>query len=1087
MSNMLLLFLSRKPLLSVWTKKCIVQACGSEKRSPVCKLEDAGIVKLDVKNKLNSIRAGINRTDISIAIVVLAIVSILAIGTLVEPANAESSFGTVVKIDNKGGKPVLPEMVASGKNMYVVWEEDGEIFFTTSTNGGNSFGSVTNLSDNPGLSASPQISISGKKGNTTVYVVWQDAYRGKPDILLRTSTNNGISFGNVVNISNNTGYPISPRIAVSGGNVYVAWEDGETILFSASPNRGVSFGSIVNISNSTANISNPQIAASGDNVYLVWESKEGVLFRASTDNGLTFSDVINSSNSYGHAVSPKVAASGDNVYVVWHDLTPGKREVLFRASPDSGSNFGGIVNISENLADSLDPQVAASGSNVYVVWQDQDSFSEKKSSSGKPDVILRTSTNNGTNFGSPVNLSKNEGHSILPDIGVSGKKVYVIWEDNTAGKPDLLFKVGKSAGAKFGKVVNLSNNKVTIQTTQFSNLNQRPTKFMEVSTINGTRTINSYSDTIVIKNKSDSRLESVRLTLSQNLAKSFHLDSSSIRSIEPKSNVTVGVKLIGKPNMDPDGTVTAYNGYVTVSGANHGPEKVDIKVGSSDSLHYKAYMQKITDKAEQRYTRTIPAGAINVPSSATVGSVISKIKPAEQQDYQVTTASGKNIVTNPSDQLIIKNLSDKPLQNVRIMVSSPSNVFLLDKHAIRTIEPNSQAMVNMTSKIDGPNPHKSFTGEMVIAPEYGRPTVIPFDIPSNENENKDKALEVDLLSGSNKISTLIDRITIKNTSGRSMDNVRLVLYPSDLPRIFNMTATSFKSVPAGGEVSIDFKLRTDDNPMALIDNYAGELIIGSVNHIQKVVIPIDMTWNEVSSKHFIVYSRKADVSKANGVINFLETKYKAVAERFGEVNSKTVIYMLGSNDELKLLTDSAVPYYYSYKQDIGFIVSKSDKINEEALQVFVYRSIMSNNPSYWNREKIMFDEGNWAVQGIIYYVAGNMTGKQISKPEIDTIPTSPDLEWYNSGTLGDYVSTYTFFKFLEEKYGTNVIDRMVKYLHSVMTGDKRCDTLESCAVLRAVYDELGLDMANTENRLAFDNTVDEWRDHIRKHYSLGDN
>jgi hypothetical protein len=647
--------------------------------------------------------------------------------------------------------------------------------------------------------------------------------------------------------------------------------------------------------------------------------------------------------------------------------------------------------------------------------------------------------------------------------------------------------MGKSAGAKFGKVVNLSNNKVTVQTAQFANLNQGPIKFMEVSTINGTRAINSYSDTIVIKNKSDSKLESVRLTLSQNLAKSFHLDNNSIRSIEPHSNVTVGVKLIGKPNMDPDGTVTAYNGYVTVTGANHGPEKVDIKVGSSDSLHYKAYIQKITDKAEQRYTRTVPAGAIGVPSSATVGSVISKIKPNEQQDYQVTTASGKNVVTNASDQLLIKNLSDKPLKNVRILVSGPSNLFLLDKYSIRSIEPNSQIMVNMTSKIDGPNPHKSFTGEMVIAPDYGRATVIPFNIPSNENDKDDKALEVSLLSGSNKISTLIDRITIKNTSGRSMDNVRLVLYPSDLPKIFNMTATSFKSVPAGEEVNIDFKLRTGDSLRALTDNYAGELIIGSVNHIHKVVIPIDMTWNEVSSKHFVIYSRKADVSKANGMLSFLESKHKAIAERFGEVNSKTVIYMLSSNDELKLLTDSAVPYHYSYKEDIGFIVSKSDKINEEALQVSLYRSIMKNNPSYWNREKIMFDEGNWAVQGIVYYVAGNLTGKQISKSEIDTVPMNPYLEWYSSGTLGEYVSTYTFFKFLEEKYGTKIIDRAVTYLHSVMTGDKRCDTLENCAVLRAVYDELGLDVTNTENRISFDSIVEEWRAHMLKDYNLDHN
>ena len=145
---------------------------------------------------------------------------------------------------------------------------------------------------------------------------------------------------------------------------------------------------------------------------------------------------------------------------------------------------------------------------------------------------------------------------------------------------------------------------------------------------------------------------------------------------------------------------------------------------------------------------------------------------------------------------------------------------------------------------------------------------------------------------------------------------------------------------------------------------------------------------------------------------------------------------------------------------------------------------MNNNPSYWNREKIMFDKGNWALQGMIYYAVGNMTGKQISKSELDAMSANPDLEWYHSGSLGNYASTYTFFKFLEEKYGDRIIDRTVRYLHSVMTGDKRCDTLENCAVLRAVYDEIGLDMEDTENRLSFDDIVEEWRDYLMEGYNI---
>ena len=1058
------------------TRKHLRDPSRSEEQRTTSKLEDSPR-KLFLKNATNSLKLNVNSYDVKIAVVALVVVSVIAIGTLMESANAQgASFGTVVKIDNKAGKPVLPEVVAIGKNMYVVWEDDGEIFFATSTNKGNSFGNVINLSDNPGLSVSPQIVVSGKKGNTTVYVTWQDAYRGKPDILLRVSRDNGVSFASVVNISNSTGYPVSPKIAASGSNVYVVWEDGKTILFSASTNRGTSFSSIVNIDNSTVNNSNPQIAASGSNVYAVWEDDEGVMFRASADNGISFSDVINLSDSYGHAVSPQIAASGSNVYVVWHDLSPGKREVLFRASTDNGDTFDNVINISENLADSLDPQIAASGSNVYVVWHDL--------SPGKPDIFLRASVNNGTSFSGIVNLSKNDGHSILPGIGISGKKVFVVWEDNTAGKPDILFKMGKSGAAKFGKVVNLSNNKVMIETAHLTKFDERPVKSMEVATVNGTKTISSYSDTIMIKNKSDSKLESVRLTLSSNLGKSFRLEQSSIRSIEPQSNVTVGVKLVGRPNADAYGKVTAYNGYVMVTGANHSPEKLDVNIGSSDTLHYKAYLQQITDKAQQRYTRTVPNGAINVPASATVGSVISKIKTVEQQDYEVATAKGNKVVTNPSDQLVIKNLSNRPLENVRILVSNPSHLFLLDKHAIRSIEPNSEAVVNMTSKIDGPNPHGSFIGEMVIAPVNGRATVVPINIPATDDKKDEKAFEVSLLSGSGKMSSLVDRITIKNTSSRPMNNVRLVLYPSDLPRVFEMSNHSLQSLPPSGEASVDFKLRTADNLMVLTNSYAGELIIGSVNHAQKVVIPIDMVWNEVSSNHFTIYSRKNDIFKANAVADFLESKYKAVTQRFGTANSKTVIYMLGSIDELKFVTDSAVPYHYSYTHDIGFIVSDSTTHKEDALQVFVYRSIINNNPSYWNREKILFDKGNWVMQGITNYIVANMTGKQISKPELDAMLANPDLEWYNSGTLGNYASTYTFFKFLEEKYGDKIIDRTVKYLHSVVTGNIRCDTLESCSVLQSVYDEAGLDIEDVENKLNFDNIVQKWRDYMMEQYNL---
>ena len=43
---------------------------------------------------------------------------------------------------------------------------------------------------------------------------------------------------------------------------------------------------------------------------------------------------------------------------------------MYRRSTDGGANFGATVNLSNNAFSSLDPAVATSGNNVYVVWYD---------------------------------------------------------------------------------------------------------------------------------------------------------------------------------------------------------------------------------------------------------------------------------------------------------------------------------------------------------------------------------------------------------------------------------------------------------------------------------------------------------------------------------------------------------------------------------------------------------------------------------------------------------------------------------------------------------------------------------------------
>src|SRR5437867_4206393 len=117
----------------------------------------------------------------------------------------------------------------------------------------------------------------------------------------------------------------------------------------------------------------------------------------STDHNLIF----NLSNNTGHSEHPKVAVDGNNVYVVWADDTFGTRDIYFRKSTDNGCTFGETIDISNLNGGSVDPQIAASGNNVYVLWE------HTPENNGA--IFFTKSSDNGNSFEKARNIANNTG------------------------------------------------------------------------------------------------------------------------------------------------------------------------------------------------------------------------------------------------------------------------------------------------------------------------------------------------------------------------------------------------------------------------------------------------------------------------------------------------------------------------------------------------------------------------------------------------------------------------------------------------------------------------------------------------------
>jgi hypothetical protein len=325
---------------------------------------------------------------------------------------------------------------------------------------------TTILSNNTGDSTNPNVAVSG----SDVFVAWEDTTGGNREILLISSLD-GQNFTTVRNVTQTAGDSISPRIAVSGSNVYLVWQDtsnstgGGQIMFVKSSDSGATFTAAKSLSNNTGDSTNPNVAVSGGNVYVVWEqvdtnstsgaSNSEAMFAKSSDSGATFTAAKSLSNSPGDSTNPNVAVSGGNVYVVWEDDSVGGSEIVLVRSANNGVNFTPSRNISNSPGESFGPRIAISESNVYVVWVDY-----SLGNSTQSEIMLMRSTNSGANFASAENLSNSPGESTDPRIAVSEDYVYVVWEDATSDpeNSDIEFVRSADSGTTFTGARNLSNN-----------------------------------------------------------------------------------------------------------------------------------------------------------------------------------------------------------------------------------------------------------------------------------------------------------------------------------------------------------------------------------------------------------------------------------------------------------------------------------------------------------------------------------------------------------------------------------------------------------------------------------------------------
>ncbi len=335
-----------------------------------------------------------------------------------------------------------------GGTVYLAWSDgrDGasqNIYYAASTDGGGHWSAAGRVWASDYDSLRPDVAISG----TSPLLVWADETGASShDTYEMALGDTGPSL--VPNARDVLAY--APRLGLGGGVIHAVLQGGvdqrTDILYSRRVGSGTWLTATVVFTHTAAGSYDPAIAVTpaGGVVHLVWQEKisgnaSSIFYMRGEWSGeqLTWSQVVNLSEGITTSVRPDIALAADGtLHVVWGEKFPDRETqyVRYARSADGGNTWSDPLRVFTDpvSANSVAPTdiapvvaVVPSGA-VCVAWH---GF-PKGASYDAEDIYVSCSAD-GTNWGTPVNVSRSEDViSIRPTMAAGSDGVlHLAWQE----------------------------------------------------------------------------------------------------------------------------------------------------------------------------------------------------------------------------------------------------------------------------------------------------------------------------------------------------------------------------------------------------------------------------------------------------------------------------------------------------------------------------------------------------------------------------------------------------------------------------------------------------------------------------------
>jgi len=242
-----------------------------------------------------------------------------------------------------------------------------------------------------------------------------------------------------------------------------AMTPGSQTFFTISRDGGANWNNLPftkNLSKSKGEAFGPSIAIfkpGKGKAYIVYHDNSKGTTQAyfiGSKKGAKFKKARNITPGTGGAFSPRVDVDSTGaINVVWGDTTDGGKKVMFLRSTDDGTTFSEPLDISRSSGQAFEPEIAIDSNDaINVVWED--------SATGQNAIMFSRSTDGGETFSEPLQVSTGDSLATEAHINIdSSNHLHIVWIEATEDDSQAFYSQSTDGGETFSAPLNLSDNR----------------------------------------------------------------------------------------------------------------------------------------------------------------------------------------------------------------------------------------------------------------------------------------------------------------------------------------------------------------------------------------------------------------------------------------------------------------------------------------------------------------------------------------------------------------------------------------------------------------------------------------------------